>query len=305
MPSVRAHLLSVLVRMGRVRNTFDGAERIGRSVASDRTKGPATPSAKFMARFSVRETEFAGRRVHVVGPRSGHVRRRVLYLHGGGWVLSISDPHWGMVGKLAERLDCSVTVPMFPLAPEHHAREMFAMLLPLYAKLVAEASVGGLTVMGDSTGGNLALSLVMQARAQGLPQPDRLVLISPCLDVGFTDPATDALDRKDPISPARGARELGRMYAGDYDLSDPVVSPLFGSLDGLAPIAIFTGTRDILNADAHRLKQLAAESGIPLIWHEYPGMLHVWPLFPLPEASRALDQITTFITEPAETSIQP
>ncbi|MFD9966077.1 alpha/beta hydrolase [Amycolatopsis sp. NPDC058986] len=297
MPSIRARLLAAAVAALRVHTVFDGPERTRRSIAGDRRKGPTAPSAKIRARFSVHEEEFSGHRVHVVAPREGGSRtRRVLYLHGGGWTMSITDPHWGLIATLARRLDCAVTVPSFPLAPEHTARETFAMLLPFYADLAARTGEGELTVMGDSSGGNLALSLAMQARAAGLPQPARLVLLSPCVDATFGDPEIARLDRRDPILPARGLPGLGRAYAGDLDVRDPVVSPLFGTLDGLPPIAIFTGTRDVLNADAHRLREKAERAGIPLAWHEYPEMLHVWPLFPIPEARHALDHIEAFVT---------
>jgi hypothetical protein len=93
----------------------------------------------------------------------------------------------------------------------------------------------------------------------------------------------------------RGAPEVARLYAGDLDVRAPLVSPLFGSLEGLAPLAVFTGTRDILNTDAHQLKAKAARARIPLAWFEYPGMLHVWPLFPIPEAKRAIRQIAAFV----------
>jgi acetyl esterase/lipase len=295
MPSFRARLLAGVVRIGRVGTTFDGPDRIRRSIARDRANGPATPSATLRARFDVREEDVGGCRVHIVGPRTGQARRRVLYLHGGGWVLSITDFHWRFVERLVHDLDCSVVVPRYPLAPEHGARDAFAVLLPLYASLVADPGQPPLTVMGDSTGGNLALSLAMQARHEALPQPARLVLISPSMDATFTDPAIPALDRIDPILSARGARELARLYAKDLDLRDPVVSPLFGPLDHLAPIAVFTGTREIPNADAHRLRRKASESGIPLSWHEYPGMLHTWPLFPIPEATRAITEMATFV----------
>jgi acetyl esterase/lipase len=289
--------MSAAVKVLRVKRVFDGADQVHRSIAADRRKGPAEPPAKLRARFSVREQEVAGRRVYLVGPQDHPTTRHVLYLHGGGWVLSIMPPHWTLVGQLVEQLDCTVIVPLYPLAPEHSAQDVLAMLLPFYAQTAAEVGARNLTVMGDCTGGNVALSLAMQARDRKLPQPARLVLISPTLDATFTDPAIPALDRTDPILSRRGAPEVARLYAGELDVRDPMISPIFGSLEGLAPLAVFTGTRDILNADAHQLKDKAARARIPLAWFEYPGMLHVWLLFPIPEARRAIRQIAEFVLD--------
>ncbi|MEV2222456.1 alpha/beta hydrolase fold domain-containing protein [Nocardia vinacea] len=131
------------------------------------------------------------------------------------------------------------------LAPEHTAREVFDWLLPLYEDLADHVPDGELIVMGDSAGGNPALSQVVQAAANGAPRPAGSVLLPPCLDASLSDPAITALDRIDPIVSAHGVAELARMYAGPLDTHDPVVSPLFAALNGLPPIALITGTHEI------------------------------------------------------------
>ncbi|MGW5682144.1 alpha/beta hydrolase [Nonomuraea sp. NPDC003754] len=293
-PSMQARLTTVMVRlMGVKRRMYGSAEKVHRSIAADRRRGPAVP--RFKDRLCVEEQHVAGHRVYTVSPKSGRAKRHLLYLHGGGWSLSITSLHWDLIGTLAERLGCSITVPLYPLSPEHTARDVWAMLLPLYRELVEWFSPECLTVMGDSSGGNLSLSLAMQARQAGLPQPAHLVLVSPCVDISISDPVMPALERVDPILAREGVREAGRLYAGGLDPRDPVVSPLYGSLRGLAPIAVFTGTRDILNADAHRLRDRARQEGVSVDVFEYPGMLHVWPLYSLPESRRAIDEIVAIV----------
>ena len=70
-------------------------------------------------------------------------------------------------------------------------------------------------------------------------------------------------------------------------IDDPLVSPIHGDLSGLAPITLFSGTRDIINADARSLVRKARAAHFPLDYHEAPGMLHVYPLLPVPEANEA------------------
>ncbi|MEV8636934.1 alpha/beta hydrolase [Streptosporangium sp. NPDC051023] len=297
MTSTQARLTAVMVRlMGVKRRMYGSAEKVHKTIAADRRKGPALPD--FKDRLSVEERRVDGHRVYTVSPKAGLTGRHLLYLHGGGWSLSITSLHWDLIGTLAERLGCSITVPLYPLAPEHTARDVWAMLLPLYRHLVERFSPESLTVMGDSAGGNLALSLVMQARRAGLPQPAHLVLVSPCADISVSDPAMVALERTDPILSIQGVREFGRLYAGDLGPRDPVVSPLYGSLRELAPIALFSGTREILNADAHRLRDKARQEGVSMEWFEYPGMMHVWPLYPLPESRRAVEEIIAIVEGP-------
>ena len=61
---------------------------------------------------------------------------------------------------------------------------------------------------------------------------------------------------------------------------DAVVSPLMGELTGLGPITLFSGTRDVLNPDAHLLVDKAAAAGVDLEFPEGDGQVHVYPLLP-------------------------
>lgn len=306
MPSLRANAIAGIVRVLRLSRRLDGEEAIDRTVAADRRRGPAKPSRALRRANRVSETVVGGRRVfHIAPPAGNDTGRHVLYLHGGAWCLSISPLHWQLISTLTKRLGAGATVPLYPLAPEHTAEDVFAMLLPLYRELVEKVGAENLTVMGDSAGGNIVLSLVMQARDQGLPLPSRVVLIAPCVDLTLTNPQLPAVDRLDPILSLRGGPTLCARYAGTRDLADPLLSAVYGDLRGLPPIAVFTGTRDLTNPDTRVLRDRAAEQGADLAWYEYPGMLHVWVLAPIPEARRTVGEIVAFITDHAAAAVAP
>ena len=299
--SLRARLLELALRAVRLKRMLSGPDAIRRTIAMVRRQGPALPSAAFQKRFAVSRRELAGSAIYTVAPRGREPSRRLLYLHGGGFVMPIQAPHWHLIGTLVDRLDAVATVPFYPLAPEHDESAIWSLLRRLYQELAGNGAAHAalpLTLAGDSAGGSLALSLAMQVRDAGWAAPARIVLISPSLDLSGREPIPDALDRADPILPAAGLPEIARLYAGARDHSDPVVSPLYGSLEGLPPIALFTGTHDILWRDCVRLRDRAAREGRPLAWFEAPGMLHVWPIFPIPEARIALDQMVQFIAGP-------
>ena len=63
----------------------------------------------------------------------------------------------------------------------------------------------------------------------------------------------------------------------------------------MPPMAVFTGTADLLNTDAHRLRNRAAEAKLPLTFFEYPDMFHVWMGAPIPEGRAALDEVAQFL----------
>ena len=59
---------------------------------------------------------------------------------------------------------------------------------------------------------------------------------------------------------------------------------------------VLTGTRDLLNVDAHRFTAAATAASVDVTMVNEPGLLHDFPLFPIPEGAKARAQISDFIT---------
>ena len=137
----------------------------------------------------------------------------------------------------------------------------------------------------------MTLAVALQLRDRGLAAPYRTVLISPWLDVTLTAPDIPALAAKDHFLAPAGLVAAGELYRGELPAEDPRVSPINGDFSGLGPITLFSGTHDILHSDAKRFVPLAKEAGVSIDYHEAPGMLHVYPLFPIPEAKQARQTI--------------
>jgi acetyl esterase/lipase len=246
-------------------------------------------------RYDVKARPVRGRPVYTLAPRNGASGQIVFYLHGGGYVAGFMSRHWVFLAQLMDALGCTIVAPDYPLAPAGHVDDVFAFVLPLYRKLVARFGADHLTVMGDSAGGGLGLALAERIRDEGLPQPNDIVLLSPWLDVTMTNPAIREVEKLDPFMAAQGAIDGGELYAGEVDRRDPRVSPLYGDLRGLAPITVFTGTHDILNPDAKKLRDRAARVGARLDYREYEELPHVWVLLPIPEATVAIQEICAIL----------
>ena len=219
-----------------------------------------------------------------VSPRRRRTSARLIYLHGGSYTLEIRFWHWRLVRYLARAIPAHVDVPIYALAPHATAASTVAAITELVDQRIAK--YGEVTLIGDSAGGGMALAVAQQLRDRGRAQPARIILVSPWLDVTITDPRQlheappDLLQRIDQL------RAAGQLYAGSLDVGDPRVSPLRGSMNGLAPIHVFSGTRDLLNADAQRLAEACKQVGQPLSLHEAHGMPHDYPLYPLLPAAR-------------------
>ena len=104
------------------------------------------------------------------------------------------------------------------------------------------------------------------------------------------------LEKIDPMLGVVGAQQLGRMWANELDIKDYKVSPLQGELKDIGQITVFVGTSELLLVDARMLLKRAKEEGVEIHYFEYPKMNHVFPVFPIPEAKKALKTVVQIVT---------
>lgn len=222
-------------------------------------------------------------------------QKTILYLHGGAYIDSFVKPHWDFMLKLIQELDCAIVAPDYPLAPDNTFRQTFAMLLKVYKALVKEIDPAGLILMGDSSGGGLALALAQLSRNERLSQPQQIILLSPWLDISLSNPEIMDVDPSDNFLGTEGLKMAAEAYTGGVQKNYYLLSPIYGDLEGLARISLFIGAREILVADARKLNRLAKEKEIHINYREYPGMFHAWMLLNLPESKKARKEIIELI----------
>lgn len=223
-------------------------------------------------------------------------RMRLLYFHGGAYYNDFAPAHWKLIDRLIRELNAEVVTPDYPLTPLFGHKDVFSMVTQVYRDCLKDLPEGGLVVAGDSAGGGIALALTQWALLEGLPLPRRLALLSPWLDVTMSDPAIAELDLVDPFLEPESGKQIGRWYCQGADPHFYQVSPLYGPMEGLPPVIVFTGTRDILHADACRLAERMAQAGLSCELHRAEGMIHTWMLFHIQEAQKPLARLIEFLS---------
>jgi acetyl esterase/lipase len=294
MPSLKSHVVSFVLRHSR-KQAFSSPENLQRWIASARKTETHQPPASLRSRFDITTRSADGFPVYEIAPKAGE-RRRILYLHGGAYVFEITSYHWGLIAEMADRLGFGITVPIYPIAPEHDFHAMFGMVGDVYRQMLDETEAEDIIFMGDSAGGNMAVVLTMMAAEDALPLPSRHVLISPGLDMSLANPEVFEAERNDPWLGIPGGLEAIRLYSAGIDRSDWHISPLYGNLSVLPKTLLLTGSRDLLTPDNLIFAEKARAAGVEVeVVHEQ-GMFHVWPLIDMPEARRARERIVAFLT---------
>ncbi len=203
----------------------------------------------------------------------------VLYVHGGAFCIGSPRANRTIGACLALAARAPVYVPAYRLAPEHPYPAALDDALAAYDAVCARGFASdGIALAGDSAGAGLVLSMLVALRERGAPLPAAAVLFSPFVDLSVSSATMRIKAKEDPLlSPAWLAR-CAALYRGAVAPADPRVSPLFASLEGLPPLAIHTGTRDVLLDDAARLDARARAAGVVVDYRRYEGLWHNFQL---------------------------
>lgn len=292
MESLNSKIVKVLLRMiGYKRPMELSGSALRKSVEKKRKKESHEVPEKIKRKFEISKKDVNGFCCYVMKPLNNAGSKHILFIHGGGFVYEITGLHWTFLCKLANSFQCTVTIPIYPLAPEHICDEAYDMVLSVYSQIVSNVLPADLTIMGDSAGGGMALSLAQHLKEKGLPQPGNIILLSPTLDMTMTNQEIPEIEKKDPLLAVPAIVEFSNWFRGNKEMQNYMISPMFGSLEGLGRISIFIGTRDLLYPDARKFKNMLDNKGIYYKYFEYPEMIHDWILLPFPESKRALKQI--------------
>jgi acetyl esterase/lipase len=219
----------------------------------------------------------------------------VLYVHGGGYVLSSAfgyRPHGAAIAIASQR---TVLIPDYRLAPEHPFPASVEDCLSAYGWMLERGvSPSEITVVGDSSGGGLAMSVLLALRERGGPMPAAAVLLCPWLDLRLTDEPEHGTTM---VFTVDEWCRIAEMYLAGHPADDPVVNPLVADLTGLPPMLIQAATGDARLTDAKRLATRARAQGVEARLELYPVDAHAFHLFWsfLPEAADAIESAGMFI----------
>jgi monoterpene epsilon-lactone hydrolase len=224
-------------------------------------------------------------------------RRTLFYVHGGAYIRPTASWHWRFATRLGRAIGARVVMPIYPLAPEFTVEDSFEAMLELLEEAAAD-SPDGVVLAGDSSGGGYALALAEAVRDRGRTPATHLLLLAPWVDLTGDAPGTDEAAARDPWLSRPHMPVYASFWAGSEDreaLLDPRVSPGLGDLRDLPPALVFCGTRDLLQPGCDALFERAEEHDWALEYVVAPGLIHVYPLLPIPEARSAFSHIVEFL----------
>ncbi|KAJ4373734.1 hypothetical protein N0V86_007877 [Didymella sp. IMI 355093] len=240
--------------------------------------------------------------------------KRIYYIAGGSWQMAPSGQHWWVCAQLAQQLpDTIISLISVPLAPNNPASSSFPWCLKLYRELLrsAEQAEETVTFMGDSSGANIILCLVMEALRQEAedpemertPRPVSLINICPSTDMTRNNPDIEGKRRLDPLLSPEIIKGTAKAWcADDVDPADRIVSPINADFTLLAKSGIkvhgVTAGYDCLSPDGIIFRNKLSEYGIKGEWLHWEKQMHCFVLtapYRLSEGKQALDWVIDVI----------
>ena len=226
-----------------------------------------------------------------------HMKKYViLYCHGGGYSTGSCIYARTLTTKLAASTSMDVFCFDYRLAPEfpYPAAMEDAMKAWNYLMLLGYGS-RDVIVMGDSAGGNMALSLVVKLKEQERLMPRGIVLLSPWTDLTASGKTHESRAELDPVLDEEYLKQMTENYAAGQDYEDPLISPLFADLTGFPSTYIQVGDNEVLLSDSTMLHKKMIKANVPVRLDVFKGMWHVFQMSPFKTAYEAMDQCAEFI----------
>jgi monoterpene epsilon-lactone hydrolase len=230
-------------------------------------------------------------------PQRARPGAKILYLHGGAYVLGSANAYRHFAGQIAARAKAAVFVAEYRLAPEHRFPAALEDAKAAYRGLV-DGGARKIAIVGDSAGGGLALALLSVVQSEGVT-PVAAVAMSPWTDLALTGGSLEDRADHDPLLTKEMLSKTAASYLDGHDPRDPLASPLYGALAGRPPIQLHVGTSEILLDDTRRYAEKARAAGVEAVAHVWDGMTHVFPssVGTLEAAEKALSLMATFLDE--------
>ncbi|MFW3591606.1 alpha/beta hydrolase fold domain-containing protein [Staphylococcus caprae] len=297
--SYKSFLQEKMIRMSGMKKTFENVEDA--KAALEETKYVTAGKyngTDYEFRHKVQIKDYYGSLVYIINDKGNRDQRTILYIHGGAWFQDPLDSHFEYIDLMADTLDAKVVMPIYPKVPHRDYRTTFELLNKLYPHLLNKVDdPNQMTIMGDSAGGQIALAFAQKLKKDNMPQPSHIVLISPVLDATFSNPEAQKYEKEDPMLGIEGSKYLVELWAGNTSLDDYKISPINGDLEGLGHITIAIGTKETLYPDAVKLSHMLNEKGISHEFIQGYNLFHIYPIFPIPERQRFLEQLKSIINK--------
>ena len=209
-----------------------------------------------------------------------------LFLIGGGM---ISAPRPGSIKKalrFARETGLDLFIPYYPLCTDWPLTKAYEMIHATYREMLKEYAPERISVLGTSSGGNLALGMVpyINDGHGDTPMPGHIMAISPgtCVETDEEWQRMLELDKVDVAIPAQYMKTAVEiMRHGDDSVPDYMIWLQKGDFTNCPRVTFIYGSDETLYACAPSFEAAMKKYGVKYMMIVGEGMFHCYPVFPI------------------------
>ena len=251
--------------------------------------------------------------IEIYKRKDSNPQKLILIVHGGVFIMGLMNTYRNLHLEIGKVIDnAAVVVFDYRIVPDHRYPAAHDDMDTAWEFVQTELGYNprGIVLMGDSSGGNLILSLLLKLRDGNRPMPAAAAVMSPWTDLSASGESYKKNYNNDIIFGRRKSaldeekieklRKCGVFsYAEGTDRNNPYLSPVLGEYHGMPPVLMTAGSHEMLLDDtltvAEKIK--AAGGEVRVIIGE--GMFHSYPLFYMlsPAAKKTFKEVLLFLKE--------
>ena len=212
--------------------------------------------------------------------------RANLFIIGGGM---ISAPRPGSIKKalrFAKETGLDLFVPYYPLCTDYPLTKAYEVIHETYRVMLRDYTADHISVLGTSSGGNLALGMVpyINDGHGDTPMPGFILAISPgtCVDTDEEWQRMLELDKLDVAIPARYMKTAVEiMRHGDDTVPEYMLWLQKGNFSNCPKVTFIYGSDETLYACAPSFEAAMKKYSVNYEMIVGKGMFHCYPVFPI------------------------
>jgi acetyl esterase/lipase len=250
---------------------------------------------------TVQPATMAGVKVFIVTPKSMAPQNRdrvLMHLHGGVRVFGPGESGTREAILMAGFGGFKVISVDYRMPPDFPFPAALDDAVAVYRTILQKTGAKNVGLFGTSAGGSLTITTLLRAKMEGLPMPGAIAPGTPTVDLTKTG---DTLFTNALVDNVLGTqdgfiRATALLYANGRDLRDPLLSPIYGDVQGFPPTIVTSGTRDLYLSNSVRLHRKLRAAGVEAVLQVWEGQSHAQYLSDItaPEVKEYHSEIARF-----------
>lgn len=244
--------------------------------------------------------------IRIYHPKPGQALPVAIFIHGGGHMCGSIPVYDGIVRKLTEHIEHIVVAVDYRLAPEFPyptGLEDTKMAIMKVFEVLDERHISyhsqELTLIGDSGGGALCTSLVMDKELVAKAQITKQVLIYPSTDYTLSSTSFEKFGSGYLLEKTKVAWYFDNYF--QHHENRKQLSPLYGNFYPTMPATlVIVASHDPLNEEGRAYYHNVAAAGNRAKLMEIDGVIHAYLMLEnlcKPECEQTYSAIANFLQE--------